>query len=57
MASMKEMAMVAAPIILVLGVAFNWSLKRKRGASRMKRRARKLEPRLAVPGAVTVVGR
>lgn len=27
--SMKEMAMVAAPIILVLGVAFNWSLKRK----------------------------
>ena len=27
--SMKGMAMVAAPIILVLGVAFNWSLKRK----------------------------
>ena len=27
--SMKEIAMVAAPIILVLGVAFNWSLKRK----------------------------
>ena len=27
--SMKEMAMVAVPIILVLGVAFNWSLKRK----------------------------
>ena len=27
--SMKEMAMVAAPIILVLGVVFNWSLKRK----------------------------
>ena len=27
--SMKEMAMVAAPIILVLGVAFNWLLKRK----------------------------
>ena len=27
--SMKGMAMVAAPIILVLGVAFSWSLKRK----------------------------
>lgn len=27
--SMKGMAMIAAPIILVLGVAFNWSLKRK----------------------------
>ena len=27
--SMKGMAMVAAPIILVLGVVFNWSLKRK----------------------------
>lgn len=27
--SMKGMTMVAAPIILVLGVAFNWSLKRK----------------------------
>ena len=27
--SMKGMAMVASPIILVLGVAFNWSLKRK----------------------------
>lgn len=27
--SMKGMAMVAAPIILVLGVAFNWLLKRK----------------------------
>ena len=27
--SIKGMAMVAAPIILVLGVAFNWSLKRK----------------------------
>ena len=27
--SMKGMAMVAAPIILVLGVALNWSLKRK----------------------------
>ena len=27
--SMKGMAMVAAQIILVLGVAFNWSLKRK----------------------------
>ena len=27
--SMKGMAMVEAPIILVLGVAFNWSLKRK----------------------------
>ena len=27
--SMKGMAMVAAPIILVLGVACNWSLKRK----------------------------
>lgn len=27
--SMKGMAMVAAPIILVLGAAFNWSLKRK----------------------------
>ena len=27
--SMKGMAMVAAPIILVLAVAFNWSLKRK----------------------------
>ena len=27
--SMKGMAMVVAPIILVLGVAFNWSLKRK----------------------------
>ena len=27
--SMKGMAMVAAPIILVLGVTFNWSLKRK----------------------------
>lgn len=27
--SMKGMAMVAAAIILVLGVAFNWSLKRK----------------------------
>ena len=27
--SMKGMAMVAAPIILVLGVDFNWSLKRK----------------------------
>lgn len=27
--SMKGMAMVAAPIILVLGIAFNWSLKRK----------------------------
>ena len=27
--SMKGMAMVAAPIILVLGLVFNWSLKRK----------------------------
>ena len=27
--SMKGMAIVAAPIILVLGVVFNWSLKRK----------------------------
>ena len=27
--SMKGMTMVAAPIILVLGVTFNWSLKRK----------------------------
>jgi len=26
---MKGMAMVAAPIILVLGLVFNWSLKRK----------------------------
>ena len=27
--SMREMAMVASPIILVLGLVFNWSLKRK----------------------------
>ena len=27
--SMKRMAMVASPIILVLGLVFNWSLKRK----------------------------
>ena len=27
--SMKEMAMVASPIILILGLVFNWSLKRK----------------------------
>ena len=27
--SMKGMAMVASPIILILGLVFNWSLKRK----------------------------